>query len=246
MKSLIITLLGSSLLLNSCTSFRPLEGERAGLYDPAADKKIRVTLVDNSEVEAEPYYHVKVSEPSDFVYGVGKIYMMQRSTDLPTGTPFAGRVPYSSIDSSQIITRGSDTLFVCWLSSQSPIDFDGAVYIDFDDAVYKASLSRLGAQFMSRIEFEEGDYLKVSADAGVGLWCVGTLKSKGEISDFAGRIPFEKIKEIEVRQPSAGKTALLTFGVLAGVVGITVIAIAAAMGSMSMNFGGFGFNMGGM
>jgi hypothetical protein len=220
MKSLIIALLGSALLLNSCTSFQPLEAERAVFHNPEPDKEIRVTLADDSEVEAERYHHVRVSEPSDFVYGVGKIYVL----DNPTATTFAGSIPNSSIDSSRIVRKDSHELFVCWFSKGTPLGM-GPLYEAMTERLQAVS-TRLGPRSRFRIEFEKGDYLNVTASSGPGLWCSGTLKTSEGYTDFAGRIPFDKIKEIEERVPDAGATIGLAIGAVAG----AAIALVAAVG----------------
>jgi hypothetical protein len=214
MKSLIIGLLGSALLLSSCTSFMPLEAEDRAQGRPKPDESIRVTLVDGSVIEADA--SVNVSEPSDFVFGVGEMYMMQHLREPLRGISFVGKLPYSLIDSARIVTRGSNRVLVCWISPQR--------WKNSDSADCKAFLARPGAWFMTRIEFEKGDYFRVSGDTGVGLWCAGTLLSNREFSNFAGRIPFERIKEIEVRKDSPAKTALLIIGVSAIVLSAFVVA----------------------
>jgi hypothetical protein len=190
MKSLIISLLGSALLLNGCTSFKPLEAEDRAEGRPKPDERIRLTLVDGSEIEAESY--VEVLEPSDFVYGVGKIF----AHGIIGGEAFTGKIIRARIDS---ITTSVSTVAKSTTRAQSRRK---VVYWLTD---------------RSHVELEDGKHVSVTPDSGTGRWYIGTMESNGQTSDFAGRIPYEEIKEIEVRQFSTLKTIGLVY-LISGVI----------------------------
>lgn len=195
MKTFISVVLGSTLLLNGCMSYCPLERSEREQGRPKPDERILVTLVDGGTIEAEPYLHVAVSEPSDFVYGVGHWVNKHTAKD----STFRGKLFRSSVVSSATITSRSERHLFCWLSDST------------------------------LIVFKEGDYLVITPDQGTGLWCAGVRKSKEGHQAFAGRIPFDNIKQYKVQEFAWGSLGLPL--ALVGFAGLIIIIGALNFGA---------------
>jgi len=159
-----------------------------------------VTLSDGSELRAEPYHYIEVTQPSDFVYGVGE------QIDRKTGkhTPFAGMIHPTAVDSINF-----DTLNMA--VGDSRIKRRVQYYV-------------LGLSDSSQVRCQKSDCVIVDSRDGAGLWCVGQLESHRIHSGFSGRIPFENIRKIEVREFSVAETVVLVTVTAVVVAGIIAVA----------------------
>jgi hypothetical protein len=72
------------------------------------------------------------------------------------------------------------------------------------------------------IYFEEENYVIITPDQSPGLWCAGILTVDHKESAFSGKIPNERIKQIEMRKFSHWQTYSLVGGLIV-VVGIIII-----------------------
>ena len=174
MKSFIMILLCSSLFLEGCSSSSAItEKERAHLrLDP--DRTIFVKLNDGSGYILEPYHYIEVTEPANFVFGVGE------KLDKATGKyePFKGKLHPISTDSSDV-----DTVITTGWSGRKKMRFQ---YIIF------------GLSDSTNVRFKQDDYVVAHGNQGSGFWCAGAWRSNGPYTHFTGRIPPENIESISV------------------------------------------------
>ena len=153
MKSFNLILLVSAILLNGCASFRPLTDEDRREGRPAADERLWVKLKDRRSIEVEPYHHINVTEPSDFVYGVG--------LNKRTSSQFRGKLLQSLIDSSAT-ERGSLT---CWLHDGTSIVFRDDDYVeirsDGGTGFWCVGKYKFGGLFRGRVADEDIHELQI-------------------------------------------------------------------------------------
>jgi hypothetical protein len=139
--------LSFSILLNACTSFYPLTDEDRTEGRPAPDESAVVYLEVGLQIEVESYHHIIVTEPSDFVYGVG--------LNKQTSRQFRGRLFQSTIDSSTT-KLGSLT---CWLKDGTSIVFRANEYVevtpDGGTGFWCVGKYRSGGLFRGRVADED-------------------------------------------------------------------------------------------
>jgi len=214
MKFLIIIVLCSSLLLEGCYSYYAVNEEDKHQHHPKEDESILVTLKDGSTIESEAYHHDEVSEPSDLVYVVAG-----ERFDMKTGER---RRFNGSIQPMTFPSNDGDTVFM-----------GGSALLPKmreDECRFRLSDS-------SEVRCQKSDCFTVTSKEGAGLWCTGRMESKNSSSPFIGMTAYENIKQIEVKEPSVGKTLLLTGGIVTGVALVfgTVVAL-----SFAKSFGSWG------
>jgi hypothetical protein len=186
------------------------EEERKRLeMDPS--EQIEINLFDGSTVRVDPYHYLEVSEPTDFIFGVGE--QLDRSTGKYK--PFRGKIFGPYVDSTDTVKHRRS-------SPQGPGSSANRAYNHF-----------IRLPDSSTVCFEPDDFIAVKSDQGPGLWCAGhktvsklpvilLLGSVGMLIDangdaVNGRIPFDQIKSIEVRKFSTLKTVLWGAGTAAEV-----------------------------
>jgi hypothetical protein len=184
MKSCMIILLCSSLLLEGCTSyFLASDQERTKLVEDSS-KPIEIHLVDGSEITVDSFHYVVVSEPADFVYVVGE---RADGNNRPYRS-FRGKItpPYiESVDTEKFFN--------------SP-------------AIHVRHILRLPDGSMVR--FYDADFIAVRSDQGTGYWCAGNTSGTYFVRDaVSNRIPFDQIKSIEVQKLSLLKNIYLVIGI---------------------------------
>ncbi len=79
MKPYVCVFLSASILLNACTSISTVSDENMTERPPAANKATVVLLKGGGWIEVEAFHHIDVTEPSDFIYGVGLNYKQASS-----------------------------------------------------------------------------------------------------------------------------------------------------------------------
>jgi hypothetical protein len=178
------------------------EEERKSLgMDPS--EQVEINLFDGSTVRVDPYHYIEVSEPTDFIFGVGE--QLDRSTGKYK--PFRGKIFAPYVDSVDTISLLNSPNKIIRHSIRLP-----------DSSV---------------IRFEREDFLALRSDQGVGLWCAGHITAivgwgAGALVEptgdaVNGRIPYDEIKSIEPRKFSIVKTALCGIGVSAFVASLVVL-----------------------
>jgi hypothetical protein len=87
----------------------------------------------------------------------------------------------------------------------------------------------------SIVRMDANDCVMINTAGGTGLWYVEHQWNGGKVLRNAGRIPFNNIKSIEVRQFSIANTVLCVAGTSA-VVGLVILA-AVASSMYNLHFG---------
>jgi hypothetical protein len=105
--------------------------------------------------------------------------------------PYVGRVERASIDSLNFIGESPERYLICYLPDSTDI------------------------------YYQEGDYIVITPDQPPGLWCTGTRTADGNDSIFSGRIPYERIRNIEIKKFDP----LRTIACFACVVGIVLVVV---------------------
>ena len=146
MKTVLVILLCASLLLEGCYSYSALNEEERNQFGTLENDNILIVLNDGSNIESHKGLHVEITEPSEFVLGIGSRCKSNSRGGSLKATHFAGRLQKSLIDSSKLIrssSYGIDMLFQCWLSDSSVMTF------------------------------KSGDYVTITPDSGIGFWVIG-------------------------------------------------------------------------
>lgn len=113
------------------------------------------------------------------------IYGVGKRTHRYTGkvSAFAGKLFLSSLDSVRTRKIGPLNNIECYLPDSTIVQFKGK------------------------------DNVMVTEEQGVGLYCIGVLKRVTNAVPFSGKISMEDIEQIEVKELSVGKTALVVAAV---------------------------------
>lgn len=196
MKSIVILILCPSLVLEGCYSYFAFHGAASTQEQPANGERIQITLIDGSVFESSPNHHIVVTEPSDFVYGIGEI--IDRTNHKREFSASFQPIAIDSCDVDTTISKG-------WNSRQRYLL-----------PYYVFSLPE-GLTVRCR----RSDCIFVTSTQGVGLWCAD--ESSGRPTSFSRRIPFDHIKGIEVRRISGIKTTLFIVTCLTAAVALTLL-----------------------
>ena len=143
MKPFLPVLLGFLILLSGCYSTYPISKGELSL---ATDERILIVLRHGRSIEVEPDHHINVTEPSDFIYGVGLVSGVGGAT--LTSREFRGRLLQSAFDSSAI--RGGG--LICWLEDGASIFFKENDYVEVT--------SEEGTGFWCVGEYQDGNLFK--------------------------------------------------------------------------------------
>ncbi len=184
-----VTLLASFVFLPilGCYSSSSITAEGEAWHVPSPNQSIVVRTTGGREIEVPEYHFIEVKQPSDFVFGVGERTLKGGSAT----TLFNGRfLPVSRHDEAVLEAYS-------WGRSERIRSF---VFVLPDS---------------STVRMKESDCVIVDSMQGAGLWCTGVYRSGLGYERFNGRIPFDRIETIEVKQFSYLKTTLLGLG-LAG------------------------------
>ena len=87
----------------------------------------------------------------------------------------------------------------------------------------------------SLLHVQAGDFVRIDAAKGAGLWYCGRNAVYDKFEPFTGIIPFDSIKSISVHEFSTGRTCLVIAGAAVIIGGIYAIHEVNDLGSM--NFG---------
>jgi len=124
MKTFIVLILCSSLVLQGCYSYSALTDEEKEFYWLGDSDSILITLADGTVLESGPFCHAQFEKPADFVYGSGR-QVFQNSLG---NTPFVGVLMKSFIDSTTLVETGSDHSLICYLWNGTAIKFSEGDY----------------------------------------------------------------------------------------------------------------------
>ncbi|MBI4811300.1 MAG: hypothetical protein HY800_07675 [Ignavibacteriales bacterium] len=197
MKSFIVIALCSSIILEGCYSYFSVVNENGAWILPPPDRAILITTTDGNEIEVEPFHYIEFLQPSSFVFGVGE-KVNKHSTAYEE---FQGIITPIRCDTDYV------KISVGWSKVISVLQL---IFL---------------LQDSSLVRFKEGDYIVVDSAKGVGLWCIGLQRDFPDYLLFSGRIPFEKIKDIEVRRFSVWRSSLLGLGIVLSVALIFLLSL---------------------
>ena len=125
MKLLIITVLIMMLLWQGCQSFFPVGGnQKINLNDYNAED-IQLDLVDGTEITSKAYTHKLVTEPSDFISGIGKITYGDKKNDENISYIYNA----DKFDSVRTYSANETGYAVCYLKSGALIGYDNDSYL---------------------------------------------------------------------------------------------------------------------
>lgn len=199
-KCSLITTLTIEILLQGCT-----QGEIITMRPPA-DKQVWFLLEDGRIITTDPYHHVNVVEPAEFVFVVGVEYDNNGSTP-PWRSSVA--IPPDVYDSTRAASRSAG------------MSVPDSVQFQTSDTTY--------------VVFSTGDVIRVSEVEGNAFWCIGRVETDGREDPFSGRITYGEIKEIRAEKEPVGKaittgvvSAVGVYSVIALVVLGTVIVWQSA------------------
>jgi hypothetical protein len=211
--SVVIACLITAILTGGCYSTLNLGMAGNAVQPFPSDKSITITLLDNAELKVKPFRYVEVREPADFIYGFGEVIDRRNGESAE----FRGRIPLSEPVQVDTVVGSSDA---SWYAKKE-------VMRDF---LYQAPDSSL-------VRLRSGNFVTVRSEEGTGFYCAGSRIVDGKSSPFGGKIPFEKIRQVECVDFDGWKTAGLVFGIVA-VVGAAFAAFA--MSTFSLDYGGGG------
>jgi hypothetical protein len=113
------------LLFCSCYSYFPIAEDEKAVNEPRDDESVLVTLNDDSKIQADSYQHVRIEEPSDFIFGSGQ--QMKKYTGQEY--PFKGKLNRMSLDSTKIFKVDGLNHLKCWLPDSTVISFEDRSYL---------------------------------------------------------------------------------------------------------------------
>ncbi len=210
MKELWLAITFASILFTGCYSYQAVKPDEGQRLLDSDSAAIQVTTVSGSVIDLDAGHYITVREPEEFTYAVGVL----RWTAMAIPSPFHGKVDAKSF-------WKTDTTL--WLSENTLIT--GPIY---------TFITRSGAA----IRAPEANVLFVKKSDGAGLWCTGTMLTKGGNVPFTGRIALEDIESVKKREISYWRTIPLVVGSAALVAG--VIAMAAFAESWNHGWGNWG------
>jgi NDP-sugar pyrophosphorylase family protein len=196
MQSFLVILLCSSLLLEGCYSFYPLTTTQREVLLGESNLTIQITLIDGTEIVAEPYHYIQVSEPSDFLIGVGELWNVRTNSK----SAFQGKIQSQGVDSGW--TTGYRPALQRW--ERVPVR-----YWEF------------WVSDSTKVRFKKDDFIAVTKEQGTGLYVNGYTESGSGMYErretYQGKISFDQIQKIERRRISEVKTILLEAVIVASI-----------------------------
>jgi hypothetical protein len=166
-KKLISSILVVALLnLVGCYSYSTLTEEE--MQDNHFTRKdgSKLLLKDRSEIECPlgnnpKTFIVRVNEPSDFIYGRGKIFKV-----YPPSIDFWGDIARDMIDSSSSSYINNEAYERFWLKDSSRVTFREGEYVSItpeDGIGYWVAGIKDNNQFIGKVKFEEIDEIQVKS-----------------------------------------------------------------------------------
>jgi hypothetical protein len=170
-KRILLVLIGA-MLMQGCYSSSVLEREGRKLQLPADSARIQLDLKNGAIIECEPFHHLAVTAPSNFIYGVGS--SMQNSVERE----FIGRIDPSTIDSSKAEKGGR----AFWLKDGSQVRFGEGEFlvVNSDQGTGLWCMGRKtddesDALFTGRVEFADIRKIELLELSGWGTAALGGM-----------------------------------------------------------------------
>lgn len=190
MKSGIILVVLSSMLLQSCYSYFTVTAEERPQIMQSGETPIQIVLADGQEVIVDPYHYVYIPEPTDGIYVTGEFVRGPEER----GEPFHGLVDAMRIDSTEVvikrlfISETKETYFDLWVSDSS------------------------------KITCTKADMIRISKEQGAGLWVNGYIVTKAflgakETKTYVGKVPDSDAQHVEQKKLSWLRTAATTLAI---------------------------------
>lgn len=188
MKSGIILLVLSSMLLQSCYSYFNITGEERQQIMQSGETPIQIVLADGQEVIVDPYHYVYVTEPTDGIYVTGELVQGSEARS------FHGLVRPTRIDSSEVVVKRlfisetKETYYDLWVSDSS------------------------------KVTCTKADMIRISKSEGPGLWVNGYIVMKSfmgakETKSYVGKVPDSDAQHVEQKKLSWLRTAATTLAI---------------------------------
>ncbi|HTK83213.1 MAG TPA: hypothetical protein VL633_13075 [Bacteroidota bacterium] len=201
MKSTVVLVALTSMLLQSCYSYFGVTGEERQTMLNSGSDGIQIVLSTGEEVVVDPYHYVYVAEPTDGIYVAGEL---TRGTEKEK---FHGIVHPTRIDSSEAVVK---RLFM--LETR---------------AVYYTMLQ----SDSSTVTCTKDDMIRLSKEQGAGLWVNGYIITKSfmgakETKAYVGKVPESDAQHVEQHKISWLRSAGTALAI-GTVIAVTVIAYPA-------------------
>lgn len=184
MKTIIIMALSCQLLLQGCGSDSVLTREERERMRPNRDEKVRFVLHDGRTIVADPHHHIRVTEPSDFVFVFGEEHMPKVNSSGESSAIISAEAFDSACSLRGSPGTPADGTLLCWLSDSTCI------------------------------RFEYRNAVRITPEDGTGYWCIGKVENRNEEIPMIGKIPYDEIEEIIVVDTSIPVSTSIIVGIL--------------------------------
>jgi hypothetical protein len=183
MKLIIVTVLVMMLIMEGCQSFFPIKENRNINLNDYETQYIQLDLVDGTKITSKAYTHRLVTEPSDFISGVGEITYADKRNDKNISYIYNA----DKFDSVRTYSANETAYAVCYLKSGALIGYDNDSYLRVspeDGTGYfirgevkkgmtkSLKTSRLELSTIQDVEIKKADGIKV---VGVTILVLGVL-----------------------------------------------------------------------